>query len=161
MEGAVYAEGSAQLKRGDFGLPGVPSGFGRGSGRLPEHIGSEPRGPSMSWAGAIPEEPQAGSLCKEYAPDWLRDVLPSSQRHTLPGPALPGPDGNGIQFKSPDVTVTSNGLVDSARPDKWTDLLEPLSDSAPLSAMIGRCQKACPLVTCPVLDAGHAPILPF
>jgi hypothetical protein len=100
----------------------------------------------MSWAGAIPEEPQAGSLCKEYAPDWLRDVLPSSQRHTLPGPALPGPDGNGIQFKSPDVTVTSNGLVDSARPDKWTDLLEPLSDSAPLSAMIGRCQKACPFV---------------
>jgi hypothetical protein len=69
----------------------------------------------MAWARVIPEKPQEGSLCQEHAPVWLRDVLTGSQRHTLPGP-----DGNGIQFKGAAVPgSTSNGLAVSARVRLW------------------------------------------
>jgi hypothetical protein len=51
----------------------VRSGFGHGSGRLPEHIGSESRGPSMAWARVIPVEPQAGRSDQEKSPDRIRD----------------------------------------------------------------------------------------
>ena len=60
-------------------------------------------------------------------------------------PAPMGTESNSRALLFPGQT--SIGLADSARPDKWTDLLEPLSDSAPQSAMIGRCQKICPMVS--------------
>jgi hypothetical protein len=161
MEGTVHAAGPAQLKRGESCRLRVPSGFAAGSGTALEDF-------------------QSTSGASHAVPPWLGHASFRKSRRKAPcvrnmlqsGSVMCSRAVKGTRFPAPMGTESSSRapLFPGRRQMVWPSV--PVSDcgdsvTCPIvrrrSQKPGR-QKACPLVAlvaCPVLDAGHAPILPF